>query len=110
MEKDEDLIAMAEWQIEQCGRPSAEVSKELLKELKLSQEEARNGSDWFNAYQSIDNFLEGHLKEDFPVDSKVPEENTISAIIRLVTGASYLSFMAGEKNHKKRTRACQKGK
>lgn len=80
MKNGEDLIAMAEWQIENFGRVSGKVSKELLKELKSAKEDAKNGSDWFNSYQCVDDFLTHHLGDRLPVNNDKPEQNTINAI------------------------------
>jgi|GEM_PF-4896146 len=54
MKNVEDLIATAEWQIENFDRPSAKVSKEMLKELKNAKEEIEvykeSAFDWYGAY------------------------------------------------------------
>jgi len=80
MKKEQDVIKKAEEEISIFERPSVMTSIELMDELKKAREEIKNGSDWFNAYQCIDDFLMHHLGDRFPVDSDKPERNTINAI------------------------------
>lgn len=50
-------------------------------EIELSE---RNGKKWFDAYQDIDSYLMEELGDDFIVNFKTPQENTIASIKLLV--------------------------
>lgn len=49
-------------------------------------ENARNMTNWFNAYQDVDDFLMKILGKDFPTDGKTAQENTIKAIEKIRVG------------------------
>lgn len=60
-------------------------SKSLLTTVALSEleESSRNGMDWFNSYQDIDNFLFDELDKkglEFITEFEKPELNTIASI------------------------------
>lgn len=60
-------------------------SKTLLTTVALSEleESNRNGMDWFNSYQDIDNFLFDELYKkglEFITEFEKPELNTIASI------------------------------
>ena len=60
-------------------------SKPLLTTVALSEIEDsnRNGMDWFNSYQDIDNFLFDELDKkglEFITEFEKPELNTIASI------------------------------
>lgn len=61
------------------------ISKLLLTTVALSEleESNKNGMDWFNSYQDIDNFLFNELDKkglEFITDFEKPELNTIASI------------------------------
>lgn len=60
-------------------------SKSLLTTVALSEleESSRNGMDWFNSYQDVDNFLFDELDKkglEFITEFEKPELNTIASI------------------------------
>ena len=60
-------------------------SKPLLTEVHLAELEGsnKNGMDWFNSYQDIDNFLFDELDKkglEFITEFEKPELNTIASI------------------------------
>jgi hypothetical protein len=46
--------------------------------------DARNMTNWFNAYQDVDVFLKSMLKDHFPTEGDTPQHNTIQAIKLLI--------------------------
>lgn len=64
-----------------CSEPGDQSGYYVkAEEVKHLQEDAKNGSDWFNAYQEVDNFLMEKLGSSFPCHNYKPEQNTIEAI------------------------------
>lgn len=64
---------------------SGNRTKPLLSTVELLelQESNKNGMDWFNSYQDIDNFLFDELNKkglEFIIDYERPEQNTIASI------------------------------
>lgn len=61
------------------------ISKPILTAVDLSklEESNKNGMDWFNSYQDIDNFLFEELDKkglEFITEFEKPELNTIASI------------------------------
>jgi len=60
------------------------ISNHLVCKLKQDQIEINNGSDWFNEYQKVDDFLLGKLSFNFPIEGNSAYINTIKAIELLI--------------------------
>jgi len=56
------------------------ISTYVNEHLEGDSDEIEEGHKWFNAYQKVNDFLFGELRDRFPTESNEQETNTIEAI------------------------------
>lgn len=79
-------------------------------DYEIVSEEAKNGAEWFNSYQAIDEYIAGKLKDcDFVTSNTMPENNTIASINLLLKQRDKELIDTMRLTHKLITQCCNDG-